>query len=85
MKINVEAPLDDILPTENIRESENVVVARVKLIESPYDRRIPAGIAARVIVLGLKVRPPWQGVKRIASLDITGTRTDGIIGEGAAF
>jgi len=42
MKINVEAPLDDILPTENIRESENVVVARVKLIESPYDRRIPA-------------------------------------------
>src|SRR6266403_1277264 len=55
MKINVEAPLDDILPTENIRESENVVVARVKLIESPHDRWIPAGVAARVIVLALKV------------------------------
>src|SRR5216684_3844594 len=81
MKIDVETPLDDILPTENIRQSENVVVARVKLIESPHDRRIPA----RVIVLGRNVRPPGKEVKRIASLDITGTRTDGIIGEGAAF
>src|SRR5258708_20250747 len=85
MKINVEEAVGEFAATENIRQSENVVVARVKLIESPHDRWIPAGIAARVIVLGLKVRPPGQGVKRIASLDITGTRTDGIIGEGAAF
>src|ERR1700746_217350 len=85
MKINVETLLDDILPTENIRESENVMVAWVKQIESPNDRRIAAGIAAGVIVLGLNVRPPAQGVKCIASLNITGTRTDGIIGEGAAF
>jgi len=33
MKINVETPLDDILPTENIRQSENVVLLG-KLIES---------------------------------------------------
>jgi len=86
MKINVETPLDDILPTENIRQSEKRRGCSGKTDRKSHDRWIPAGIAARVIVLRLKVRPPGQGSEAYKpALDITGTRTDGIIGEGAAF